>query len=424
MKHPTRPHTRHPKPRGHSRGLPSLGLGLAMSMTACRSSSQTMDDSAAQLVSSESAPFVAAPAQTPSWLGVPAADSRVQVIGRAYRSGTRVVFSHPGVTIRVRFWGDALRMRLDDAGLGGDTKTNYFDVIVDGGAPQKLEVKGGPATYPLATGLPLGLHTVEVLKRTETSVGVTTLEALEVHGELREPPPRAPLRMEFVGDSITCGYGTDVSIIPPSPSWRAPTFTSKNENPTRTYAWLTARQLGAEASLICHSGHGVYRNLDLSTSGLLPALYELAVPGHSAPWDSSGESPHVIVINAGSNDTLAGYGTEVFLPDETAFKSAYRTFLTRLRALHPQAHLVCTLGSMTDGYKQQEQGGPSVHVGDWLTELVAERNQQGDARVHRHVMAVQNPSVDGVAEDWHPSAGTHAKMAEALSRFIQDVIRQ
>ncbi|MCY1033017.1 SGNH/GDSL hydrolase family protein [Corallococcus sp. BB11-1] len=359
-----------------------------------------------------------------SWVTVPATDARIQYVGRTYRSSTGVVFSHPGVTVRARFWGDALRMRLDDAGTGGEVGTNHFDVSVDGAPPTRLAVRSGEATYPLTPALTVGLHTVELLKRTESIVGPSKLVALEVHGELREPPARPGLRMEFIGDSITCGYGTDVAFIPESRSWRAPTFTSKHQNPRRTYAWLTAMNLGAEPVLVCYSGHGVYRNLDLTTSGLLPALYGLAVPGHPAAWEFTDGSPDVIVINVGTNDTLAGSGTDAFLPDEAGFKAAYRAFLQRLRTLHPRAHIVCTLGSMTDGYKKLEGHGvvKSVHVGDWITGLVEERRRSGDTRVHRHVMAEQDPATDGVAEDWHPSAATHQKMAESLTRFIRDVV--
>ncbi|RKH07848.1 lipase [Corallococcus carmarthensis] len=382
-------------------------LGIGLSLAACRAPSPTPES----------------PAMT--WVSIPATDARVRYVGRTYRSSAGVVFSHPGVTVRARFKGDAVRMRLDDAGLGGDVGTNHFDVIVDGAPPKLLAVHPGQATYLLASDLPQGLHTVEITKRTESLVGASTLLALEVHGELQEPPRQhTGLRMEFVGDSITCGYGTDVSLIPTSASWSAPTFTSKHQNPRRSYGWLTARQLGAEATFVCYSGHGVYRNLDLSTSGLIPAIYERAVPDHPAAWDSSHDSPDVIVLNAGTNDTFAGGGTPAFLPDEAAFTSAYRTFLERLRTLHPRAHIICTLGSMTDGYKRMEQQGvvKSAHVGDWITSLVAERQRQGDTRVYRHVMAMQNPFADGVGEDWHPSAATHQKMAESLSRFIQDAV--
>lgn len=361
-----------------------------------------------------------------TWVSIPASDSRVQYVGRTYRSNTGVVVSHPGVTVRARFKGDAVRMRLDDAGQGGDVGTNHFDVVVDGAPPRLLAVHPGPGTYLLASDLPQGPHTVELIKRTESLVGASTLLALEVRGELQEPPPRhSGLRLEFVGDSITCGYGTDVSFVPESSSSKAPTFTAKHQNPRRGYGWLTAQALGAEATFVCYSGHGMYRNLDLTTSRLIPALYELAVPDPPVPWDFSTDPPEVIVVNVGTNDTFAGSGTAAFLPDEAAFKSAYRTFLARLRALHPRAHIVCTLGSMTDGFKRMEQRGvvTSVHVGDWISDLVAERQRHGDARVHRHVMAMQNPFADGVGEDWHPSAATHQKMAESLSRFIRDVVR-
>jgi lysophospholipase L1-like esterase len=341
-----------------------------------------------------------------------------------YSSGAGVVFSHPGVTIRARFWGDAVRMRLNDAGAGGEVGTNYFNVSIDGGPPTRLAVRSSQPTYELATGLSAGLHTVEVVKRTESLVGHSEFMGFEVHGELRDPPPRPKLRMEIVGDSITCGYGNEVSVVPESGAWTAPTFTSKNENHTRSYGWLTARSLGAELVTVCYSGHGLYRNLDMTTTGLLPALYELAVPGRPEPWDFARYSPDVIVLNVGTNDVFAGGGTAAFLPDENAFKTAYRQFLARLRALYPRARIVCTLGSMSDGYKKQERNGTvsSVHAGEWVTELVAERNRAGDAWVYRHMMAVQNPEADGVGEDWHPSPSTHQKMAEALTRFLQEEV--
>ncbi|MFP2909311.1 SGNH/GDSL hydrolase family protein [Pyxidicoccus sp. 3LFB2] len=392
-----------------------LGVGLCLSLSACKATPHAPDGAADAGIPSEDALM---------WRTVPASDSRLQYTGRLYRSGESVVFSHPGVTLRARFRGDAVRMRLHDFGAGGDATTNYFDVSIDGAPPTLLEVRSGQPLYTLATGLEAGVHTLELVKRTETSVGHSELVALEVHGQLQDPPSRPALRLELVGDSITCGYGNEVSLIPDSPSWQAPTFTSKNENPRRAYGWLTARNLGAELVTVCYSGHGVYRNLDMSTSELLPALYELAVPGHPAAWDFARYSPDVIVINAGTNDAFAGSGTAAFLPDATAFKTEYRKFLTRLRALHPNAHIVCTLGSMTDGYKQQEQNGrvTSVHVGEWITELVAERNRAGDARVYRHLMAMQLPEVDGVGEDWHPSATTHQKMAEALTRFLRETV--
>jgi len=407
-----------------------LGLGLCVSMAACRAPLRlpegTSDVAGPSADSGPSRPrdSEAPPVGPLTWVAVPASDARLQYTGRMYGSGSGVIFSHPGVTIRARFWGDAARMRLNDSSPGGEAMTNYFDVRIDGGPPVLLAARSGVATYALATGLEAGLHTVEILKRTETSVGQSEFLGLEVHGELREPPPRPGLRMEVVGDSITCGYGSEVSLLPDSPSWRAPTFTSKNENPTRSYAWLTARNLGAELVKVCYSGHGVYRNLDMSTSDLIPAIYELAVPGQPVAWDFSRYSPDVIVINAGTNDAFAGSGTAEFLPDESAFKTAYRKFLARLRALHPRAHIVCTLGSMTDGYKRLEQKGAvsSVHVGEWITELVAERNRAGDEGVYRHVMAVQNPEADGVGEDWHPSATTHQKMAAALTRFLQETV--
>src|SRR5690606_24705653 len=44
-------------------------------------------------------------------------------------------FAYPGISIRARFEGDALDLKLEDFGGGTQQDTNYYDISIDGRAP-------------------------------------------------------------------------------------------------------------------------------------------------------------------------------------------------------------------------------------------------------------------------------------------------
>ncbi|HYO70216.1 MAG TPA: lipase, partial [Archangium sp.] len=48
------------------------------------------------------------------WVTVPASDPSIQYTGRVELSSASAVFSYPGVSVRVRFQGDALELLLKD----------------------------------------------------------------------------------------------------------------------------------------------------------------------------------------------------------------------------------------------------------------------------------------------------------------------
>jgi lysophospholipase L1-like esterase len=350
------------------------------------------------------------PTAPPTWVTVPATDPSIQYTGRVELSSASAVFSYPGVSVRVRFQGDALELLLKDHGAGDARTTNYYQVILDGGTPVKLAVRANQTVYELAKKLPPGEHTVELIKLTETEVGRSELQGFRVHGRLLAPPARPTWRLEFIGDSITCGYGTEVSIA----EAQNPTtgFHSINQNVTRAYGWLTARELGAEAVTVCYSGRGVYRNNTGSTTGTVPQLYDHVLPGQSAArWDFTRYAPDLVVINLGTNDFVLG------TPDATRFMSAYKDFLTRLRGHYPQARIICAVGPiLSDAYPPGQYQWSTLQA--WVSAVVKDFNDRGDTRVHYLAFERQT---EPYGEDWHPSATTHAAMASRLASFIRSL---
>ena len=144
-------------------------------------------------------------------------------------------------------------------------------------------------------------------KRTEGEQGRTTIHAFLLdRGRRLLPAAPAPGRhIEFIGNSLTCGYGTE-GLSKDEP------FKPQTENCNKAYACIIARYFGADYTLIAHSGRGAARNygdknatsqntmadrvantFDLCQSGVVPNLHFAAVlPGYCNDGSELGSSAH------------------------------------------------------------------------------------------------------------------------------------
>ncbi len=204
-------------------------------------------------------------------------------------------FAWPGSAIAATFRGTGIQVTLSDTG------TNYFVVVVDGGAPTVLATSGDNKTYTLASNLTNAQHTVMLTKRTESNVGVVQLLGITPQGgALVTSPAPFTRRIEYVGDSITCGYG-DLGNGPNCP------FSPGTEDETIAYGALTAAQLNAQQTAIAYSGKGMYREYGGSTNNQMPVLFELTLADDpTSTWGFSTPPPDVVVINLGTNDFAQG----------------------------------------------------------------------------------------------------------------------
>jgi hypothetical protein len=230
-------------------------------------------------------------------------------------------FAFPGVSIRARFTGTGIDMILSDH--GSSSSPNFYTVIIDECTPERLEMTPGEHTYSLARGLAEGEHTVEVFKGNESNFGNGEAEFLgfriDSGAMLMDLAPR-PGRIEFVGDSITCGYGSEVSAINPEndPS------TSENANEYNAWGAITARALNAELMVVCYSGRGAYRNDNDSAGAVLPEMYLYTHPdaGDTGHWDTSKFTPDVAVVNLGTADFSPGIDVSELDALREAYESA------------------------------------------------------------------------------------------------------
>jgi lysophospholipase L1-like esterase len=351
------------------------------------------------------------------FVDVPASDPGIRYVGRLdFTDPAAPIMAFPAATIETRFEGDAIDMRLADTASGGTTTTAYYEVVVDSGTPVKLQTCRQQDVYPLARNLAAGMHTVRISKRTEASVGKASFLGFRVRTGSALSLPDAPIRrLEVVGDSITCGYGDEVSTSTPDNH----KFTSSNENALLAYAAVTARALGADYVAVAVSGRGMVRNYGGESGMTGPEYYELALPDSpDASWDHTRYSPHVIVVNLGTNDFSIGLDTATTELDtmRADYRQTYGEFLTRLRELHPSATLIAAVGPMvSDSYPEGYYAWTNIRSD--VKGVVDAATAAGDSNVFYLEFA---PQSSPYGEDWHPTVATHQKMADLLTAFIRE----
>ena len=338
----------------------------------------------------------------PAGTWVKPTDPRIQYVGRvSFTHPESPCFTYPGVQIRAAFEGTSLRMVAKP-------NSGYFMVKIDEAEPFKVAFNSPKdSVVTLATALAKGTHTVSVMN---------VLEAYERRAEFRgflldegcqlATPPALPTRkIEFIGNSITCGYGVEAL----SGKIR---FSEETENHYYTYAAIAARELQAQHYVTARSGIGIYRNYNGPKAGnpdCMPALYLQTLFGDSTEvWDVQRYQPDLVCVNLGTNDcSTQGY-------DPALLKAAYVRFGQRLRALYPAAKIVWLCGSMLDGE-------PLKLVERTLDEVAAEANAAGDKEVYRFNFSPQNGDL-GYGADFHPSIGQQRRMADELIPFLRQLM--
>lgn len=245
---------------------------------------------------------------------------------------------------------------------------------------------------------------VKLSEQNNSYVGVKNIHAVTEYGII--PTPERERKIEFIGDSITCGYGVDA----PNEGYD---FSTETEDGSKTYAALVGKALDADVNIVAWSGIGVY---SCYTSGdepsqwkLVSEIYDNTDTMHtSKKWDFSEWQPDVVVINAGTNDKSWTKGIDQRVD---TFGSAYYDLICQVREKNPDAYIICSLGVMGNDLMPEIKEQVSAYSANTR-----------DYHITTFEFANQNGYRDGYGADYHPSAKTHQKMADKLAPFIAELM--
>lgn len=339
---------------------------------------------------------------TPEGTWIKPSDKQIQYVGRiSFKNPDSPAFTYPGTQIQARFEGTSLKMVAKP-------QSGYFMAQIDKGAPFKVSFNAPvDSVVTLATALPDGVHEVKLMYTIEGYQRKPEFRGflLDEGKQLVASPALPERKIEFIGNSITCGYGIE-SINPKNH------YMDETENHYYTYAARTARALQAQHTAIARSGIGIYRNYAGPKEGndnCMPNEYDYTqLYNHTESWDFHRYTPDVVCVNLGTNDTSTkGY-------DYNLLEDAYRKFLKKLRGHYPNAKIVYLTGTMLSG-KQLEE------VKKALDKVVAEANKAGDKEVYRFDMTPQNGDL-GMGADYHPSLWQQEKMAGELTAYLRSLM--
>jgi lysophospholipase L1-like esterase len=321
-----------------------------------------------------------------------ASDARVARMGRTVAASDGTLrFGYAGVTLRLAFTGTRLSMDAQ----GGDK--SLVDVIVDGGAPTTVALSPALRSVELVKDAAPGRHTVELVHRTETWLGIVSVARFVTDGKVEAAPALPSRKLLVLGDSVTCGANMErPDDDKNNPHWW---------NAGASYGLLLGRALDAQTQLVCFGGRGLVRSWNGKTDEYqLPAYYGLAIPDASnpAPWRQADYHPDLILVAIGTNDFNQG------IPERASYVAAYVDFVRTLLRDHPKAQVALTEGAIL---KDEKKAALTAYIAETVKRVASP-----------HVHAVGSLHHPGDAADAHPTTAQHAEMAKELAGPLRKLV--
>lgn len=321
-------------------------------------------------------------------------------------SGTGIEFSVTGTFAKITLMADDTRSDVPE-------NRARVAVYVDGERVADVMLDATEQTVTAFVAEREEKHVVRVIKLSESPMSTCGISGIVADGTITPTENRRHL-IEFIGDSITCGYGVDDEE-------KDHHFATGTEDVTRAYAYKTAQILAADYSMVSFSGYGIVSGYsedgDKVANQLVPDYYEKfgfsrgtykeKYRPQEVLWDFTKRQPDLVVINLGTNDMS-------YVRDNVERKGeyieGYVRFLKTVRKRNPQAMILCVLGIMGTALCPAMEDAVERY-----------RKETGDAMVCSMGFTEQLPE-DGLVADWHPTEVTHAKAAGILAEEIKTIM--
>ena len=226
-------------------------------------------------------------------------ENKIKFIGRTRVDDDKLFMNFSGSGVKFCVKTNKLIIKLTGTRVDDENNRPYVSLLVNG---NRKDYAIDNLDYAIELNLEDGNHIVEVLKRTESSVSFCMIKEI-IAEEFIEFSDDKQMKIEFYGDSLTCGFG-NLSECAEDP------FSTKTESFLEGYAYKLSKALNAEYSAISVSGFPVYKSRWNEGFPIDSVADMISISDYSedmtfdtvVPWDNTKYKPDLVVVNLGAND--------------------------------------------------------------------------------------------------------------------------
>ncbi len=329
---------------------------------------------------------------------IPANHPDIQYFGRWDRSDPlHPKHSWPGVSIRIKFIGTQIGVRLDD-------DVNYYNIYIDGEFHCVFHGdQSGESDYTLADGLADTSHTLLFSKRNTSFDQIFSFSGFLLNDstELLELPPKPNRKIEFLGNSFTAAEGNEATEQ--EMEWEAKMPVT---NIDQGFAFMIGRHFQAQVHTTCRPGIGMANDWTGDPSMVLSKRFDRALMDFEEPkWNFHQWIPNLVVICLGLNDYsgFGGWDHPVAESNSELYRTQYHEFIATIRKVYPNVKILAVAAPV-----------------DWIRENVRQVVEEEKAAGHEDIFYTQfDEFPGGYVANGHPTVETHRKIANQIIKAIE-----
>lgn len=255
-------------------------------------------------------------------------------------------------------------------------------------------------------------HRIVIRKITENVKTYGGIRSLFADGVIEESKGSDKKKIEFIGDSITCGFGVGTKE-------RDRAFFASEENGILAHPYLAAERLGMELSQVSVSGICAFHCNGLPNEFGMDELFPYAdrpiqrklgyeERGEAIDkWDFKANPKDYVVVNLGTNDASNLCWVEDKEKETELFLKGYKGLINTIRESYgSKTVIICALGPLIYYFYKE--------ICDIVDEI---KKETGDANIYTYRYQMIHP-MDGFGALGHPSLITQEKMADEIAGFI------
>ncbi len=336
----------------------------------------------------------------------------VKPLGRTELKDGLLYVYNTGTGFEVSFYGTRLNAEFVCTNTESENTRPYYQVFTDGEvSPEEgktVEIDKAEKNVKLVSGLEEGMHTVKVIKRTESSDGTTAIKSISTDGYFTKQQGESKMFVQIVGGSGISGHGAIGQV--------GEERTTKNSSCIHSFGYLTAMAFGADFEFVSNSGWGLKWGYNDATGkdNIRKAYDNIGISEKNKTiekaWDQTVFAPDVVVVNVGGND-YTSHINKLSGAEKTAaekdFTAAVKEFLEHIHTLYPEAVVMWTSTDQKSG-----NGAASLKAIDeidpargWAIPVLIEGSRNGE-----------------LGADDHASYKTHIKDAQTVVNAVCEAL--